>query len=649
MKRIAMMMMMLWLFIPLANSKSQDFEMPFSLGFYGGLNFNMNNPSFNLNSGNEILPLFKYDKSSTDLGLNFGGIVNVPLTNIFVFSGRIGYNCVNGSFDPSTSSVTFGNEVITPGDFAGNVGYLEISPMMQFHNVIPVDRLYLLGGLEFGLPISNNYEFDYVRSIPNNTTNITDLDNEIPEKNIRFALAFGAGYVFNLSESIMLAPEFSYRLPFTQISAANEFDSWDVPQLRFAVNLLFGSKKEKKVEDPTSFLNVGFKGVNSIDQEGKRNPISQIRVEETRYKELFPLVPYLFFEQNSPDPTVEYKRMDGKSEAGEFNIEALSPDAMDISSQVLDVIGSRMAANQNSTITLTGTNDGAGENKNSGLSLQRAEFAKNYLVVNYGIQPNRITIKSTSLPAKPSSQKDPDGISENRRVELVASDDATISPIIIQGDKLAVASPDNIEFIPFTESSDPIESWNFEIYQSDRLLKQINGTGEPNPAIWQIAPNELNPGAIPVEYIFTAKNSKGLEKTASNRIPVDFLSITRKKSEDMPDQTISKFSLILFDFDSDQVSPSDQKIIDEHISPEIKFNSTVHIYGYTDRIGSDEYNLGLAERRAKSVHDLIKKKAPTAKFIIHPVGERKEIFDNNSPIGRHLSRTVQVVVSTPKS
>ncbi len=89
-------------------------------------------------------------------------------------------------------------------------------------------------------------------------------------------------------------------------------------------------------------------------------------------------------------------------------------------------------------------------------------------------------------------------------------------------------------------------------------------------------------------------------------------------------------------------------MIEKNILPEIKYNSTVQIYGYTDRIGNDDYNKKLAERRANTVREVLQAKAKSARYEVYGAGENNVIFDNDSPIGRQLSRTVQIYVITPK-
>ena len=105
---------------------------------------------------------------------------------------------------------------------------------------------------------------------------------------------------------------------------------------------------------------------------------------------------------------------------------------------------------------------------------------------------------------------------------------------------------------------------------------------------------------------------------------------------------------MLFDFDKADVSDKDMEILNKYIVPEINFNSIVKIYGYTDNIGDEKYNEKLAKRRANAVMNVLKKKVPKANYEAFGVGEKVEIFDNKTPVGRHLSRTVQIYVITPR-
>ncbi len=653
MKKLFFIGVLLCSFSVISAKSNENYEMPVSFGIYGGLNINMHNPSFKFEpklKDFRITNEIHFNENATGLGFNAGGILNVPINDYFVFSGRVGYNLLNGTLKSGTE-LRSGDTIYKADNLVGNLSYLEITPAIQIHNLLPLKRLYFLAGLELGVPLSEEYEYTEVRSFVNQSLSISKTETEpIDKKELRLALAFGVGYVFNLSESFLLIPEVSYRLPFTKVSGENRFDSWEVPQIRAGLSLMFGfpKRESRKKDDDISFLNVGFREVNYYDREGKKKSLDKVTVEEIQYKELFPLVSYVFFSQSESRPLTEYQTNSNR-QAGEFTMTELEANAHTINKNTLDIIGVRMRENPRANLTISGTNDDMNEARNMELSQRRADYAKDYLVKNYGIDANRITTRAVGLPQKASTKRDLDGVIENRRVEFASNDNKILYPITIAGDKEAIPTPDNVEFVTFAETSDPIDKWEIEIYQSDRLLKKFEGKGEPEPVRWFIAPNVLSPGAIPLEYTFSARNTKGMKKIASGSIPVEFVSFTRKKAENRPDQTISKFSLILFDFDSDVINIMDRKIIDDEIIPEIKFNSTIKIYGYTDRIGTESYNKQLALRRANQVRDALKTKVPSAKYEVFGVGEDHKIFDNDSPIGRHLSRTVQVYVITPKN
>ena len=95
-------------------------------------------------------------------------------------------------------------------------------------------------------------------------------------------------------------------------------------------------------------------------------------------------------------------------------------------------------------------------------------------------------------------------------------------------------------------------------------------------------------------------------------------------------------------------SLDDKEIIDNNIIPAIEYNSTVQIYGYSDRIGQEDYNKKLALKRARNVEEYISSKAKDAKYEVYGIGESIQPYDNDLTIGRQLSRTVQIYIITPK-
>lgn len=631
MKTTAFRMILAILLVPAialsALAQGKPYKGQTNIGLYGGLNINMEQPDF---FGPASDPT-KFDENSTNYFMNAGFIANFPVSDMIAISARLGYNGFRGIFEKNDAKLET------------SLDFFEINPNVQFHNLIGNSPLYFLLGAELGIPMSAKYDFNIAGG-----TNQTG--EEIPDKNFRLAAALGVGYVFDLGKNVYLTPEASFRLPFTKVSGENVWDSWTVPQVRLGVALTFGFGGEKKpdvVEVPGVELEVGFKEVRYYDREKNPNPLRKITVEETQYSELFPLVPYVFFREGSAVVN-ESTNLTGKRQAGEFSLKELPADAMMINSQVLDVVGARMTENSASRITLTGTLDNQKENE-ARLAQERADFAKKYLVDNYRIDASRITTVAGKLPAKASTSRVADGIEENRRVEISTTNNDLLAPIMIESDRRRLSDPDLVEFITYAKSNEEIKEWELEIKQAGKVVRKFNGKGEPKPIQWQIIPNELAASQVPLDYTFTAKTVSGASKYASSSVPVDYFSFTRKKTEDKPDRTISKYSLTLFDFDSPNVSEADKKILDTYIIPSIKMNSTVQIYGYTDRIGDDAYNKKLARDRADNVKKYLEGKVRNAKYEIFGVGENELIFDNSNPVGRHLSRTVQIYVSTPKN
>jgi len=320
-----------------------------------------------------------------------------------------------------------------------------------------------------------------------------------------------------------------------------------------------------------------------------------------------------------------------------------------VNKNMLNIVGSRMRKYPNATLTITGTTDGKQESKNKALGEQRAMWAKQYLVNGFGISEDRIVTRTTATPAKTSSSTTPDGIAENRRIELSSNVPDVLAPVVIAADNQRIATPDVMQFHPVYDNADSIESWSLNISQAGRTLREVKANGKADAISWVVRPNELSASQVPIDYEFTAVSGDGDSATSFGSLPVEYISSVRKKTENLPDKTIDKYSLVLFDFDKSDLTPENSRILEQMVLPSIKSNSKVSIIGYTDRIGSDEYNKKLSMDRAETVKNTLMAKAKDAKYTALGVGESTEIFNNDAPIGRQLSRTVQVIIETPRS
>ena len=75
-------------------------------------------------------------------------------------------------------------------------------------------------------------------------------------------------------------------------------------------------------------------------------------------------------------------------------------------------------------------------------------------------------------------------------------------------------------------------------------------------------------------------------------------------------------------------------------------NTKVLVEGHTDSVGSDDYNIGLSERRARAVATELQSRG-IADSQIQTLGRGKDmpVATNDTPAGRQQNRRVEIVFS----
>ena len=75
---------------------------------------------------------------------------------------------------------------------------------------------------------------------------------------------------------------------------------------------------------------------------------------------------------------------------------------------------------------------------------------------------------------------------------------------------------------------------------------------------------------------------------------------------------------------------------------------TARVEGYTDSVGTDDYNQGLSERRADGVKSyLIGQGVGAERLTASGKGKNDPVASNDSPGGRQMNRRVEVIISNP--
>jgi len=358
-----------------------------------------------------------------------------------------------------------------------------------------------------------------------------------------------------------------------------------------------------------------------------------------------PLLNYVFFEQNSstiPDRYIKIKYSDTKN----FGIKSLQNlGALETYYQVLNIIGLRLRNNPDAKIEIVGCNSNTDDEKgNTDLSRDRAVAVRDYLRDVWEIDGTRMPIKARNLPDKPSKSDDSVSLEENRRVEILTNDFRINEPVTTT-DTMRVVDDYNLRFLNTWKSDIEIDNWQLVAEYDNKTIFEKNGMGAPDSTIaWKLSQNGNRPkSAGSIFYFLKVQDKLGQTAISSkNRLPVEQLTIDRKRLESISDKEFEYYSLILFDFGKSELR-KEHKSVADLIKNRIMADSKIYIKGYTDSIGEEETNKKLSDKRASSVAKRLK--IPSEN--VQGIGESSLLYPNDTPEGRFYCRTVQIIIETP--
>lgn len=539
----------------------------------------------------------------------------------------------------------------------------------------------------------NNIVFDDTKTIERNVYE----EQEIPGvKSFLTYLTFGVSYDIRLKSGFVIAPEIRYELPLYNLTDV----SWKPAAFNFGVALRLPlASYEKPVYDSTFYIRdttevyseagnttprIYLKDtketvnqieyddyklnrrviteyyvkeipkdvrkpdasimVRGIDQYGNYTPMPQLTIEEIETEETFPLLPQIFFADNSNEIDKTRLHFISADEINTFDEHKINWNTLSIYYELLNIVGKRMKENPKAILTITGCNNNLGnEANNLDLSKARADVIKNYLQNVWKIEAKRLKAVSRNLPEKQANNTIPDGIEENRRAELSSNDPNILKPVKLM-DIQRTANPPVVRIYPKVKSKNVINNWNLDIIQSGNALRNYNGTNMPDSVDWVVETNPLPSEEMPVNIKITAKDNKNQIAVAETDIKIVQKTIKKKKIEMLGDKKVERFSLILFDYDKNDVTPNQAEAI-KQMKSRIQPNSTITITGYADRTGDAAYNKQLSLERAINVQKSLGLTEDKTKVI--GAGNSVKLFDNSLPEGRSYSRTVKIVVETP--
>ena len=563
-------------------------------------------------------------------------------------------------------------------------------------------NMWLNAGLRAGFLLSTG--FDQVETLvsPDGYTFLDGsatrnaVSSDIPESNaLQMHASVGLGYELPVGTGMTLVPEVRYYLPLTKIASVD----WSVQTFQVGAAFRYGIYTPREptiyrdtvyVRDTTIVQKAGltedatylaqttstddvreegdeqfitttitesyvletpkpFDPQLSVEfvaiENGKRLSVDSIRIEELDVIESYPLLPQVFFDSTSALLANTQQMLLDAGQIREYSKDYLLRDQIWVYRNLLNIIGDRMRQNPGAKLTITGTTDNTGPEKNNlELAEQRAQAVRDYLVNGWGIEASRLSVKKRLLPESPANNSTDEGRAENRRVELASSDIEIMEPIEFRERDLVI-SPTDFRLQPTVKDIEGISEWEMKISQGMNHLYTESGMGRPTPIRWDAGSEVTSPtNDKPVTGTVTVRNALGQERSASDTLSVDYVTLQLMKSREEGGKRIERYSLIVFDYNSSELNPANRRVM-ERIKSRIETDSKVKILGFADRSGNPEYNRSLARRRCEEAQRVLG--LPDSRVTIEPVGSDRLIYDNDTAEGRSYSRTVQIEVETP--
>ncbi|MGC2062305.1 MAG: OmpA family protein [Thermodesulfovibrionales bacterium] len=378
---------------------------------------------------------------------------------------------------------------------------------------------------------------------------------------------------------------------------------------------------------------------------------ASLTIEEIKTIDASPMLGHVYFPEGSSEIPAQYIRLAGIAETVVFD-EQRFRDTLEKYYQVLNIVGKRLAARPEATITIVGCNSDTGLEKNKKkLSAKRALAVRDYLQTVWNIAPERMPMEARNLPVKPSTRNLKEGQAENRRVEIHSNDLEVLSPIRSVYLTSRLDTP-LLKLHPEVVSPYGIASW--KITGSNAVGNLIRLEGKGSPAAETDMP--MNTGKLEalatggdIAVKMELQDIKGQIITLSPApIKVNFIQTSQRLAQKQDLRVQEKYALILFDFDKDTIEAGNQEIVSRIVARIRELpHAAVDIVGYTDNIGKEGYNIKLSERRALAVYKLLTAaygESPGENIRHRGVGPSAPLYDNLSPEARSFNRTVTITL-----
>ncbi len=123
-------------------------------------------------------------------------------------------------------------------------------------------------------------------------------------------------------------------------------------------------------------------------------------------------------------------------------------------------------------------------------------------------------------------------------------------------------------------------------------------------------------------------------------------TLQEKLLERQQDTIIESYSLLLFAYNSPEVSRADRALL-AAIASRVGPGARVRFTGFTDSLGDSTLNRDLAFERASNAAAIFSDQVVNVDVSVNPEGGESERYPSELPEGRSYNRTVIIEVRTP--
>ncbi len=610
----------------------------------------------------------RYENGS-GIGFGIGGFYDFVSASPFALEFRLGYSTLNATLKTDEFTTVLdasGNSA--QGEFEhsvqASVGMLNLTPLAKYQFLPGLD---ILAGPTFGWIVSNAFTEKETLLEPNFGTfedglrvrnNVSGSTPNAEKLYLGGTAGFQYHLPLNASGTVFAVPEVLGTYGITPLVSGM---NWRASSLTGGIALeyrLFAPIPPPVVPPPPPVpappppavpkppALTATLGVTALDSAKTEVPLKELVIEDYIRTQYRPLLNYIFFDSGSAKIPDRYNLISLPA-AQTYDFKRFSDDeTLPLYYEVLNIIGKRMEEYPNARLTIVGcsgkteTNAAVRE-----LSRERGEAVSRYLHTVWNIDPARLQVEARGLPEKPSNASDSDGEVENRRAELYSNVPQILEPIFTT-DTARVPKPPVIRYLPGGVVPAGVAHWDVQSMDGPNKVKDFSGSGGLTPHLdWDLTQEHESDLAKlqSIHATLVVDDSENREaKSTEVSVPVRHFTLLDKHRVGSTDTIISRYSLILFDFDRSDLGSANRRIAD-FVKARVSDRSKVQILGYTDRMGSTEYNQTLSAARAQATERYIGLRDADVRGL----GRSSLLYDNSLPEGRFYSRTVTVVVTTP--